>query len=232
VSGLVGSPHCAGMCGPFAAACGSSPRRFGAWHLGRLGTYSVLGGVAGGFGYLLPGPSWVGGVVSALFVIGFSAVLAGLVPEPRLGGDRVQAWATRSLGDDSLAGRFAFGMANGLLPCGLVYAALGLAVAAGSPLWGAAVMLAFGAGTTPVLASVALGIRRGMGRSLNARRGMAVLVLVSGLFSVWTRAGGGLVVADPSSAQSSVTQGVPVGTYLDVQDSLIESPPTNRLVLP
>ena len=238
VSGLVGSPHCIGMCGPFALACGDSPRKFGAWHLGRLATYSGLGAMAGGFGYLLPGPTWLGVGISALFVVAFSLVLAGFLPEPRLGSRRVQDWATRALKSDSLGSRFTFGLANGLLPCGLVYAALGLAVAAGTPAWGAAVMFAFGLGTTPALATVAIGLRKGLGRSLTARRVMAAMVLVSGLFSVWTRASGsGHLAGQHSSTVSETTRDravaalprdyhvvvsdVPIRSYFEVLDSLI-----------
>ena len=39
----------------------------------------------------------------------------------------------------------------GLLPCGLIYSALALAVVSGNPLQAALVMLAFGAGTLPAM---------------------------------------------------------------------------------
>lgn len=190
LSGLAGSPHCAGMCGPFAVACGGSSRAFGAWHIGRLATYAALGAVAGTVGIALPGPAWVGTAVSATLVVAFCLVLAGLIPEPRIESPRIRRWAGRALAEKSLSGRFVLGLANGLLPCGLVYAALGLAVAAGSPWWGAAVMVAFGAGTTPALAAVAAGLRGGLGRTMTARRVVAAVVLVSGLMSVWMRAQG------------------------------------------
>ncbi len=46
---------------------------------------------------------------------------------------------------------FGLGLVWGWLPCGLVYSALALAVASGSPLRGAAIMLSFGLGTLPML---------------------------------------------------------------------------------
>src|SRR5690606_7731256 len=43
LAGLVGSPHCVGMCGGFATACATPTRHAVAWHAGRLVTYGVLG---------------------------------------------------------------------------------------------------------------------------------------------------------------------------------------------
>ena len=49
-----------------------------------------------------------------------------------------------------------FGLLNGLLPCGLVYAALAGAAATGGPLGGALFMAAFGLGTIPAMLAVSL----------------------------------------------------------------------------
>jgi sulfite exporter TauE/SafE len=83
------------------------------------------------------------------------------VAGPAFGGSRVgraiaRAMATvrrvaraRPLSAAALAGGL-----NGLLPCGLVYAALTAAVSTGRPLAAATFMIAFGLATTPVLAAV------------------------------------------------------------------------------
>ena len=42
-AGLVGSPHCVGMCGPFAAACSGRGSHTAAWHLGKSTSYAGLG---------------------------------------------------------------------------------------------------------------------------------------------------------------------------------------------
>ena len=47
IASLVGTPHCLGMCGGFAAASAGSPAHLAAWHAGRLSTYAALGAVAG-----------------------------------------------------------------------------------------------------------------------------------------------------------------------------------------
>jgi sulfite exporter TauE/SafE len=51
---------------------------------------------------------------------------------------------------------FVFGMIWGWLPCGLVYAAVGLATTAGDEYRGALTMLAFGIGTLPAVVGVGL----------------------------------------------------------------------------
>jgi uncharacterized protein len=56
------------------------------------------------------------------------------------------------------AGSFVAGLANGLLPCGMVYAALATALAAGTPWQAALTMTAFGVGTVPALAGLSFGV--------------------------------------------------------------------------
>ncbi|MEQ9570430.1 MAG: sulfite exporter TauE/SafE family protein [Longimicrobiales bacterium] len=188
LAGLVGSPHCMGMCGGFAVACGGG-RRGVAWHAGRLTTYAVLGAVAGGFGAALPGPPWVAAVVSAALLIWFAGALAGLVPEPTLRIPGVSGLAGRAIGKGGFGPGYALGLATGLLPCGLVYAALAIPVASGAPMVGAASMVAFGLGTVPALAAMTVGARRLVFRDLRFRRVLAAGVLVLGLVSVGMRQG-------------------------------------------
>ncbi len=189
VAGLVGSPHCVAMCGGFAVTCSRTPRGAVAWHLGRLTTYAGLGALAALFGRVLPGPPWVSAVVSAALLTWFAGALAGLVPEPRVTlpglGDKMQ----RLLASDRAISRFAFGMANGLLPCGLVYAALALPMALGNAPLGALAMVLFGLGTVPALATLANGLARVLRQGLWPRRLLAAGMLIVGLWSIATRAG-------------------------------------------
>jgi len=189
VAGLVGSPHCIGMCGGFALACGGRVSHTAAWHGGRILTYAFLGALAGWIGHLVPGPLWVATVLSAALVIWFAAGLAGLVPEPALKIPGLTRLASRAAARGDLGSRFLFGTATGLLPCGLIYATLGIAVASGSALVGALAMVAFGLGTLPLLAAFGLGLRRLAGERLWTRRVLAVLVLVAGLWIVLQRHG-------------------------------------------
>jgi uncharacterized protein len=189
LAGLAGSPHCVLMCGPFASACARSGPSLSAWHLGRLTGYALLGAAAGAAGSVLPGPGWLPGALAAAFLLWFAAGLAGLAPEPRLALPLL-AGSGRLLGEHrGIGARYAFGVANGFLPCGLVYAALTLPVALGAPISGAVAMLAFGAGTLPLLSVAALGLRRMTPRGLGARRMLAAVVLLVGLWSIGARTG-------------------------------------------
>jgi hypothetical protein len=122
VAGLVGSPHCIGMCGGFAVLCGGRVTDTMFWHLGRLTSYATLGALAGAFGSLIPGPSWVAAVVSFGLMVWFAAALAGFVPEPRLVIPGLKRLGSAVAGNPAPYMRYAFGIVNGFLPCGLVYA--------------------------------------------------------------------------------------------------------------
>jgi sulfite exporter TauE/SafE len=189
LAGVIGSPHCIAMCGGFAAACSRTPGGAIAWHLGRLTTYAGLGALAALVGRALPGPPWVSGAVSAALLAWFAGALAGLLPEPRLAVPGVGSTMARLLTRDAPASRYLFGMANGLLPCGLVYAALALPVALGNVPLGALAMVLFGLGTVPALAMLAAGLGRVLRQGLWPRRLLAAGMLIVGLWSIAMREG-------------------------------------------
>jgi len=189
VAGLIGSIHCIGMCGSFAVACGGTARQSFFWHAGRLTTYMVLGALAGAFGGSIPGPGWVAGVISTLLIVYFAAVLAGLLPEPQVSIPGVQRAATKLISRPEAGARYLFGLVNGLLPCGLVYATLAVPVALGDPGKGAAAMLLFGLGTVPALATITFGLRKIAFQDMRLRRLLAAGVLVAGLWSIGMRQG-------------------------------------------
>jgi len=151
-----------------------------AYNAGRILTYAALGALAGLAGQTVGFVGRLAGVSSALATIGgvlmliAGLVMFGLFPAVQsLGGNmfRITSSFLRPL--SSLIAsprpgrRFLLGLAMGFLPCGLIYAALLRALAAGSPLWGAATMAAFGAGTAGALLAVGIfssAIRRGLSR--------------------------------------------------------------------
>jgi uncharacterized protein len=187
VAGLMATPHCAGMCGGFATACARPWSGLFAWHAGRLATYAALGALAGYFGRILPGPSWVPAALSAGLLVWFAAVLAGLAPQPSA---RVPGLARAGVflaGRPGLPARFFFGTVTGLLPCGMVYAALSISIAAAHPLYSPAAMLAFGAATVPGLTVLSLGVQRFALRGPWSRRAVAAVILVFGLWTVAQR---------------------------------------------
>ncbi len=165
MTGLVGSLHCAGMCGPICLALplGDSTRtRTHAllqYHAGRIGTYVLLGTFFGllGAGVRLAGfQSWLSVaagaamVVIALLSIDVEGKLARWLPLRH-----VTAWVHTQLAQllrrGQATGLWRLGALNGLLPCGLVYLAIAGALTLGNAGWGALYLLAFGLGTLPLL---------------------------------------------------------------------------------
>jgi sulfite exporter TauE/SafE len=188
--GLVGSLHCVGMCGPFALACGGRTAHVVAWQGGKLASYAALGALGGWTGAIMPGPAWIPQLLSAALIVWFGGAAAGVLPEPSIRLPFLTGFAGRTLGTGSPLTRFAFGAANGVLPCGLVYAALGLAVSAGGAARGALAMTAFGLGTAPLLTTVALSAHRVVNRHPRARRALALVAVLAGLWVVAGRGDG------------------------------------------
>jgi sulfite exporter TauE/SafE len=157
-------------------------RRQLAYHAGRIACYALLGAAFGGAGRvaldtaaLLPLQRmlYVGANVF-LILLGLSLAFGspGVAGLQRAGARffaRVLPALRPMLRWPGTAGRVALGLAWGLVPCALVYAALPLALFAGGAWEGALAMLAFGAGTIPALtiAGLALRIPR---RSLHGNR--------------------------------------------------------------
>ena len=169
--GLVGSLHCAAMCGPLALLAGGGHgsrsgrlRRGLLYHAGRTSTYALLGALAGTVGHasalvgasrlisIAAGISLVVGAVAPALFRGRGELSQALMPLVA----RAASVARRVPSRYPAAGALALGMVNGLVPCGMLYSALLLSLAAASPLESAATMAAFGAATIPSLAVTAL----------------------------------------------------------------------------
>jgi hypothetical protein len=165
--GLLGSLHCLGMCGGIAAALGMQhhdglPVRFLAYHLGRISTYCLLGALLGlGSGSLQQSLPQLGPTLrlfAALMLIAMGLYVSqwwmGLTAIESIGGklwQRIQPLAGKALQKQHATGMIFTGMLWGLLPCGLVYSTLTLALASADPLQAALIMLGFGLGTLPLL---------------------------------------------------------------------------------
>jgi uncharacterized protein len=211
---LLGSLHCAGMCGAFVAfAVGidgksnSADRATlqAAYHLGRLVVYAVLGVIAGSLGHALDLAGDVVGVQrAAVALAGASMVVFGSLTILRLNGVRLPAAPApgflRSAASRAL--RFAVerppilraaltGLFTTLLPCGWLYAFVITSAGTGGAARGALVMAVFWTGTLPVLVAIGSGVQ-----ALTARLGSlgprvpviaASLIVIVGLFNVLDR---------------------------------------------
>lgn len=183
--GLLGSFHCLGMCGGFALAIANSSapltpsaalRRQLAYVTGKASTYAILGAlVATGSAWLLgekPGGQLLPSsllthaqrvleALTGLALIALGATgLGWWVPprSPRLLAPLVSASRGLLAGARALPGLtgvFAVGIVNGMLPCGLSWAALLLASRV-DPSTAALGAFLFGLGTAPVLLAAGL----------------------------------------------------------------------------
>jgi sulfite exporter TauE/SafE len=180
--GLLGSGHCFGMCGGIAAGLGSlsSVNKDGVdgkphiraavlFNAGRILSYAGIGLISAwmlaNLGHALNIPQWSMFLrlltAVMIFLIGlqflFNWHLLGRVE--RAGAKLWKLVLPLAIRASSLpggVGRLLMGLCWGLLPCGLVYSVVLTASAAGSPLSGAVVMLAFGLGTLPSMLGMSL----------------------------------------------------------------------------
>lgn len=165
--GLLGSLHCAAMCGPLMLALpvpSGGPGRFITgriiYQLGRVATYCLLGVVAGTVGksiFLAGFQRWLSISLGMAILLGFliSKKVALSAPVVRLVA-RLKSAMSAQLRQRNLRSLALLGMLNGLLPCGLVYVALAGAVSQGTLPRGIAYMALFGLGTVPTMLGIGL----------------------------------------------------------------------------
>jgi len=215
--GVLGGLHCLTMCGGFLAVLsardagsgtGAVPLRPAAvivrqqlaYHAGRLATYMLLGAAFGTAGAAALQVTDLVPVQRALYVcanvflllLGLSLAAHGEGAGwlQRMGAGvfgRVLPLLRPLLQRPGSAGRVTLGLVWGLVPCALVYSVLPLALFAGGPWQGAAVMLAFGLGTLPNLSVTGLLLQRarpvlGRARFRFAAAALLVAFAVTGIY--------------------------------------------------
>ncbi|HNA78875.1 MAG TPA: sulfite exporter TauE/SafE family protein [Turneriella sp.] len=163
VMGFLSGGHCLGMCGPLVLALPVSEDRVWIsvfyrviYNFGRVFTYTILGGIAGAVAALFSLQvlqARVAQIAGALLIL---LALLQLLPHIHLGFlSRAHAFIARTIAPllrNAGRGRFfLLGMLNGILPCGMVAAALLVSIAAETWLSGIAYMAVFGAGTFPLM---------------------------------------------------------------------------------
>jgi sulfite exporter TauE/SafE len=177
ILGFAGSLHCVGMCGPLVLALPLAAadqwqilRQMLVYHAGRILTYTALGVLFGllGKGMAVAGFQKTLSIAAGILMISmafmtwrFESILAAL---PGFGKFTRKVQSSIGVLMRAHPGRatFSMGLLNGLLPCGMVYAALAGAISAAGIAEGAVFMAVFGMGTLPLLLAVSV-----LGRSFN-----------------------------------------------------------------
>ncbi len=185
--GFLGSfGHCAGMCGPLTIAFSMADQTSlwqriqfqGLLNLGRLLSYGLVGGAMGAVGSVVVAGGQMAGIGSGLrqtmaIVTGLLLIWTGLIQLLRgqvglLPLLNPMAIAKLHEGLSRLMMKLSFGqrwwsplplgLCWGLMPCGFLYTAQIKATEQSSPILGAALMLAFGLGTLPVMLGVGISV--------------------------------------------------------------------------
>jgi sulfite exporter TauE/SafE len=167
LTGLLGSFHCAGMCGPIALAVPTIGKSTAQqllskvmYNLGRIVTYAILGSLLGtfGLGLKLAGMqqsiSIAAGILIVLVAIFSTQTIEKWIGNPfsLVKGNTI----SRLFQSPTLISVFTIGLLNGLLPCGFVYVGLIGSVATQHALEGALFMALFGLGTFPMMLGVGM----------------------------------------------------------------------------
>ena len=179
--------------------------RTAAYNTGRIGSYALAGALAGGLAGgartlagltgLQLGGYWLANLMLIVLGLYLTGAWAGLSRLEQLGQGlwrRLRPLMSRILPIDTPFKMLALGALWGWLPCGMVYSVLLTAMLAGSAAGGAAVMIAFGLGTLPMLLALGLaGARLRLALQRPAvRLAGGLLVLGFGVLGLLRAAGG------------------------------------------
>ena len=167
--GLISSFHCIGMCGPIAMMLpvdhknpSKKALQILTYHLGRLTAYGSLGLI---FGILGRGFYLAGLQQTISITVGILMILIVVIPEKIFAKynfsrpiyqliSKVKTALGSQFKRKSADALFTIGFLNGLLPCGLVYAALFGAIAMQNVTLSISYMLLYGLGTIPMMSAV------------------------------------------------------------------------------
>jgi sulfite exporter TauE/SafE len=203
ILGIVSSFHCVGMCGPIALSLpvyylppGKKLIGILLYHTGRILLYALLGLFFGFVGrqFFLAG-------LQQYFSIALGCLILLILLQSTFGKKfihlkfmdqfqgKLQNIISIYIQKKQLYGMLILGMANGLLPCGMVYLAITGAMAAGNLLGGVIFMAFFGIGTFPAMflltyfgSFISLNVRNNMKKAIPFFVAtMAILLILRGL---------------------------------------------------
>lgn len=200
VLGLLGSFHCVGMCGPIAFLLPVNREnnwiKFGQifiYHGARILAYACLGLVFGLIGKSL---NLFGFQQQISIGIGVLMILVILLPQKTFNKynfskpvykliSKVKTALGVQLKKKTPDTFFTIGFLNGFLPCGLVYMAIFGAIAAGNIQNGMLYMVAFGAGTIPLMTTaIYLGNFLNVQIRTRIRKAIPVFVVIIGILFI------------------------------------------------
>jgi sulfite exporter TauE/SafE len=188
------------MCGGIAAALtlggSKSPAITVAYHMGRISSYTLLGGALGFAAGAIDLQVWTLALryIAGFLLLGMGLYIAdwwrGMAQLEHLGAklwQPVQKFSSRYLPVHHWSQALGLGLCWGLMPCGLIYSSLAWAATAQNGFHSAALMLCFGAGTLPAMLATSFGAENI--QQFLRRRGLKILIalflIVSGAWTLY-----------------------------------------------
>ncbi len=217
VVGLLTSLHCVAMCGGInlaqSAVSAQAGRRVSAsniqYNLGRLVSYTIVGGIVGAIGSVFKLSNAAQAtiqLVAAIFMVLMALNLLdigslwGVVPTLPVG------LRSRLIGKGNRSSLY-IGLLNGLMPCGPLQAMQLYALSTGSWLMGALSMLCFCLGTVPLMLSFGLvsgKLNKQFARPMRVASGALVLMMGMAMLSNGLHLAG-IQLRFPGSTSSDAT---------------------------
>lgn len=169
IIGLLTSVHCVAMCGgiclsqcvPKESAHQISKSKFSElrpsllYNLGRVISYTIIGGIVGAIGSVVSFSGAMKGLVQILagiFMVIMGVNMLGIFPWLRRFNPRMpKIFAKKIYSQKNSRSPLYIGLLNGLMPCGPLQAMQLYALSTGSPIKGAVAMFLFSIGTVPLL---------------------------------------------------------------------------------
>lgn len=160
VIGLLTSMHCVAMCGGINLTASINNKlkipivSALLYNIGRLLSYTVIGGFLGGIGSVVAVSSEFKaaiGIFAGLFVVIMGINMLGGFSFSRRLSLHLPKGIVKRLYGGKIHGSFYIGIVNGFMPCGPLQSMQLLAVASGSVLKGALSMFSFALGTIPLM---------------------------------------------------------------------------------
>lgn len=191
VLGFLGSGHCVFMCGPLSLLLpqtGKINTKLLAgrllFNVGRVCTYAALGLIVGFLSsksllFISQKTLSISAGILLLIIILIQFTSPHIQFNSRI-LSRYKKKVQHLREKEFFRSHLGFGIINGLLPCGLSYAALGAAFLTLNPFSGALYMVIFGLGTVPLLLVAQLGFGR-----LNKIRFKRFLPVAYGAMAIW-----------------------------------------------
>ncbi|MFM6934372.1 MAG: sulfite exporter TauE/SafE family protein [Flavobacteriales bacterium] len=195
--GIASNFHCIGMCGPLAFALpidrSSTLKSIISvlkYNLGRLFSYSFLGMIVGLFGFSL----------QLFSTLQWLSIVSGIIIVLMAWSNQVESWPLLGIWTKKMSSfiqvifkktkelplayrSFSFGIANGLLPCGMIYLGLSNALGSGSLSNAILSMSAFGIGTLPAMFFMPL-LAHSRWKIQLSKRFISILLTIIGLLTI------------------------------------------------